>query len=279
MNEVKNVRALWKGILSFGLVTIPVKTYAAVRDFVSPLHQYEVDSLKRIRQLKTVDGKTEVPYDKIGRGLEVNLPEGGQKVVILTDDELKNISIESEKTIDITDFVEPSEIDSRMYEKPYFLVADKGAEKGYNLIFAALLKLGKTGIAKVAVRGREYLMAVSANKNFGLLQMHQLRWAHELVRPNLTGANPNISDEELKLAEMLINARTSSFNPNKYKDYYHDGLQALIREKSETGKVTPKVAKGKVVTSAPDMVELLKESLGVKVVEKKSKKSKSKKVA
>lgn len=276
MKEVKNTKASWKGVLSFGLVSIPIKVYAAVRDFVSPLHQYHADSLKPIRHVKFegdwTEGAKPVNPLKIAKGFELE----DKKIVTLSDEELECLNIESEKVIDITDFVKASEIDSRMFEKPYFLVAEKGAQKGYSLLFHALAKNGKVGIAKVAVRGREYLMAISANKKFNLLNMESLRWPHELVSPNLETAERNVSAEELKLAEMLIDAKTTSFNPEKFKDNYYAGLKALMEEKNKTGKVTKRAQMERKIAETPDMVAILNESLkkSVKVTEKKTKKVK-----
>jgi DNA end-binding protein Ku len=259
MNEVKNVRALWKGSLSFGLVTIPVAIYAAARDYTSPLHQYRKGDLSPIQYKKVGRDGKEVPYTEIVKGLEI---EKG-RIVSLSDDELAALEIESEKLIDIDCFVDAKEIDIRHFEKPYFLQADKGGQKGYNLLFNVLKNTNKIGIAKVALRKREYLVAVGAHTGFNLLTLEVLRWSHELVQPDLTKADSNVSKEELKLATMLVDGKTSTFQPEKYKDLYVVGLEALIAEKSRTGKVTKKAKADKPKSNvvAPDMVAILNESM------------------
>src|SRR5262245_7203562 len=148
------MRAIWKGSISFGLVTIPIAVYPATKEEKVSFKQLRKKDLSPIRYKKVAEADDkEVASEEIVKGYEY---EKGQWVT-LSDEDFAKVEIESTHTIEITDFVELSEINPKYFYKPYFLEAQKGGEKGYALLHRALAESGKVGIAKVAIRSREYL--------------------------------------------------------------------------------------------------------------------------
>src|SRR5215212_7771455 len=151
------MRAIWKGSVSFGLVNIPVAVYPATREESVSFKQLRKQDLSPIRYKKVADADAkEVPSTEIVKGYEY---ERG-RYVVLSDEDFDKVRIESTHSVDITDFVELEAVDPKYFYKPYFLEPQKGGEKAYALLREALIKSGKIGIAKVAIRNREYLAAV-----------------------------------------------------------------------------------------------------------------------
>lgn len=255
--EAKASRSVWKGVLSFGLVTIPVKVYAAVRDWKSPLHKYRTSDLSAVF-MKTfaVKDQKEVSASEITKGFE-----SGNKIFALTDNEMASIQIKSERLIDIDAFVDEKEIDARLFEKPYYLDADKGGIKGYSLLYKALEKLGKVGVTKVALRNREYLAIVKVDRNYKLLALQVLRYANELVRPDLVGIDERlVSDAELNLAQQLIEQKVAKFELPKYRDNYVEALEGLMNKKASGSKIEALPTQVQAV-SAPDILDALRASV------------------
>src|SRR5215210_6987723 len=151
------MRAIWKGSINFGLVFIPVAVYPATREEKISFKQLRKTDLSPIRYKKVAEAdQKEVTSDEIVKGYEY---EKGRWVT-LKDEDFEKVRIESTHSVEITDFVEQSQINPKFFYKPYFLEAQKGGEKSYALLHKALLDTGKLGIAKVAIRNREYLAAV-----------------------------------------------------------------------------------------------------------------------
>ena len=251
------MRAIWSGSISFGLVNIPVKLYSGSESStleLDMLRKKDLCPIKYLRVCKT-DGK-EVPYDEIVKGYEYSDGE----YVVLTDKDFENASQEKTHLIDILDFVDEREIDTRYFEKPYYLEPDKTGPKAYALLREALKKSGKVGIASYVLRNRGSLGVVKALDD--LLVLNEIRFQDEIRNPSVLKlpSGENLRAQEVELALSLIDQLTTRFEPAKYRDAYLDDLKKVIEEKAQGKEPKPaeKPAKpGKVV----DMMELLKESL------------------
>jgi len=168
--------AIWNGTINFGLVTIPVKLFTAVRENELHFNQLHSKDKGRIRYQRVCDtcGK-EVPWEDIAKGYEY---EKGD-YVILSDEDLKAANVEATQSIDIAQFVDLDEIDPKFFEKPYYLEPEKKGRHAYALLRDALAKAGKVGIARVVIRSREHLAALKPNGDALLLEI--MHFADELV--------------------------------------------------------------------------------------------------
>lgn len=262
-------RAIWKGSISFGLVSIPVGLFGAeTRDEIS-FRQLDKTNLSPIgyRKYNKATGK-EVESDDIVKGYEYD----DERYVLVSDEDLRRANPEKTQTVDITDFVDLDSIDAEFYDKPYYLAPlKKNSAKAYALLREALKRSGKVGIAKVVIRSREYLAAVIPHGGVLVLEIlrypHEIRGINDLDLPGEDLEAQGVTDREVKMAEVLIEGMTSEWDPSKYKDTYRDDLMALINKRIESGEtevldespVEDKVedTSGKVV----DIMALLKRSV------------------
>jgi DNA end-binding protein Ku len=244
---------IWKGSLSFGLLNIPVTLQTAAED--NDLHFSMLDG-KNLAPIKyhKVNAETgkEVPYDRIVKGYEYKKGE----FVIMDDKDFKAANIKATQTIDIEDFVLLSEIDTMLFEKPYYLVPQKDGAKGYALLHQALLKTEKVAVAKVVIRTKQHLCAVLAKGDYLILEI--LRFAHEIKDVNevdylkeAKATKTKLNPRELKMAEDLIKGMTAKWKPDKYKDTYYADLMKRIQLKVKAGK-------GHVIEEPEEDTELLK---------------------
>ena len=246
-------RAIWSGAISFGLVNIPVKVVTAVRDKDVSFHMLHEKDGARIKFKRTCSKEeVEVPYDEIIRGYEIARGE----YVTFTDEELAQADPEAARTIDITEFVGLEEIDPSYYDKPYYLMPDKNADKAYALLLAALQKSKKVGIARVVMREKEYLVALRPKGD--ALMMETMHFADEVVPPEDLAqelkADPSAVDKkQLGLAEQLIESLTEPFAPEKHKDTHREKVLALIEAKAKGHKVVHEPA----ASPAPRTVDIM----------------------
>lgn len=250
-------RAIWSGALSFGLVNVPVKVVTAVSQKEVRFNQIHGKDGGRVEMLRhCTAGDHEVPYDEIVKGFKI----GGDEYVTLTKEELAQLSPEKGETIDIQDFVDISEVDPIYFEKPYYLIADKGGAKAYRLLHDAMEKSGRVAIARVVMRSREHLVLVRPlNK---ALTMTLMNYHDEIIDAGSLEGVPEavkVPQKELDMAEKLIDALTTKFDPEKYTDVYREQVLALIEAKAE-GKeiIAPPVAKA---PRTKDLVDALQASL------------------
>jgi DNA end-binding protein Ku len=251
--------SIWKGSLTFGLVSVPVELKTAVReDHVSfrLLHEKDLSPVNYERICKT-DGKP-VPWDEIVKGYEY---EKG-KFVVMSDEDFKTAALESSKTIDVMDFVKDDEIDPRYFETPYYLVPGKGGDKAYALLREAIRATSSIGIGKIIIRQKQHVVAVKVIGDAMVLEL--MRFQNELVDtseytfPSAAGVRP----QELKMAEQLIGNLAEPFDPSKYTDEYRANLMKVIRAKMKGKKATlherdAEPADAKVL----DLMERLKQSI------------------
>lgn len=244
-------RAMWKGSIAFGLVNIPIELYSAVRDHRPKfrlLHARDESPIRYERVCQT-DGKP-VGWEDLVKGYEYD--KG--RFVVLTKDDFKTAAIEKTKTVDILDFVDPSEIDERYFETPYYLQPGKGADRAYALLREAIRESGRIGIAKIILRDAQHLAAVEVIDQAIVLTM--MRFADELADldeftfPKAEGVRP----AELKMARQLIDSLAAEWNPGKYTDEYKENLMKVIQGKVK-GRA-PKLQERETPQSA-DVIDLM----------------------
>ncbi len=254
-------RAYWKGQIRLALVSIPVEIFSATKSGASiAFNQIHEPTGQRIKYEKVVPGVGAVPPEEIVRGYQV---EKGNYVLI-EDDEIEAVKLESKKTLELTQFVDHDEIDVLYYEKPYFVVpADDLAEEAFVVLREALRRTKKVALGQLALRGREYIVSLKPCGRGIVLET--LRYADEVHKAQnyfreISDAKPD--EELLDLAETLIAKKTATFDPAQFHDRYIDALHDLI-ERKRKGKTVqtadePAPARGSNVV---DLMAALKRSL------------------
>ena len=235
------MRSIWRGAVSFGLVSIGVKLYSATEDKDIRFHQVHATDGGRVKYKRvcSIDGE-EVEYRDIAKGYE--LPDG--QVVILTDDDFDDLPLSTRREIEVLQFVDQSEIDPIQFEKTYYLEPDGPAARPYVLLRDALENAGQVAITKIAIRQRESLAAMRVRD--GVLVLHTMRWPDEIRRPDFAFLDEDISvrPQELTMAEALIGSMTGEFDPTEFTDDYREAMTALLEAKQSGGEVAqvPEVA-------------------------------------
>ena len=260
-------RPIWKGSIDFGLVNIAVGLYPAQTSNRLDFDLLDKRDFSRVRYQR-VNEKTgkQVTWDQIVKGFQYKKGE----YVALTDDDFKKANVEASQSIAITDFVDAGAVSSLYYDTPYYLEPLKNGRRAYALLREVLKKTGKVGIAKVVLRTRQHLAALISQGP--LLVLNTLRYPHELRDPSqldlpqTNGKKGDISSQEIKMAEQLVETMIAEWQPEKYRDEYHDDLLELIEKKVKAGQTKdvepvaelprPK-REGKVI----DMMDLLRQSV------------------
>src|SRR6266516_1865024 len=253
-----DMRPIWKGSISFGLVYIPVAVYPATREEKLSFRQLRSSDLSPIKYKKVAEADSkEVGADQIVKGFEY---ERG-RYVVLKDEDLEKVRIESTHSIDITDFVELEQVDPKFFYKPYFLEPQKGGEKAYTVLHKALSGTGKIGVAKVVISNREHLAAVKPDGLFLILEL--MHFAHEILSAEIlkNGSATAVTDKELKMAQALIESMSVSWEPDKYQDEYRTALLEIIEQKAKNKQIAGKPTHAPTPTNVVDLVKVLQESL------------------
>jgi DNA end-binding protein Ku len=252
------MRSTWKGNITFGLVNIPIAVYPATREEKVAFKQLRKKDLSPIRYKKVAEvDEEEVPSDQIVKGFEY---EKG-KWVVLEDKDFEEVQIESTHTIEITDFIDASEVNPKYFYKPYFLEPQKGGEKAYALLHRALIETGRIGIAKVAIRSREYLAGVKPDGLFIMLEL--MHFSHEILEPEglKSPFGTELSAKELSMAKTLIETLSGEWEPEKYVDQYQDAMKELIDRKVQHLPAASKPAPAKARGDYPDILAILQQSI------------------
>lgn len=256
---MKASRSIWSGAVSFGLVNIPVKLQSAVQADNIDFDMLSKDDMAPIKYAR-IDSRTgeEVPYKDIVKGFQY----AKGKYVVVTDEDFQKARPEIAKTIDIIQFVKEEEVDPIYYEKPYYLVPDKGAGKSYKLLLKALDETKTVGVAEFVLRNRAHICVLKNHD--GVMLLNQLRY-HEEVRdlPDVKSGSERITPKEIQLATKLINQLTESFKPEAFKDTYIAQLKKVIKAKA-AGKDIHIAEPRKTSATVKDLMEVLKESLSEK---------------
>jgi DNA end-binding protein Ku len=272
------MRSLWKGSISFGLVNIPVSLYPATRREELSFRLLRSTDLSRVnfKRVAQKDGR-EVPWEQIVKGYEY---EKG-KFVVLKDEDFRRVDVEATQTVDIMDFVQLSEVNPMYFQKPYYLVPDKGGAAAYALLHDVLSDTKKAGIAKVVIRTRQHLAAVKVQHQALVLEI--MHFADELVEVDelkIPQSKRSSKGRELSMAKALVDQMTEKWNPQRYTDDYTSALMKLIKDKIEHGdQKTVAPRKSRPDTKVIDLAAVLQESLaqaGGGTRKKSAKKSPSK---
>lgn len=252
------MKAIWTGSIGFGLVNIPIKMYSAVEDSSLDLDMLDKKDHSNIR-FKRVNENTgrEVAWENIVRGYKVN-----DKYVILEKTDFEKASPEKTKHIEISQFVEETEIDSTFFEAPYFLEPQKTGARAYSLLRDALKKTGKAGVGLFVMHNREHVCIIKASSN--VIVLNRIRFAEEIRSPkDLDLPASKSKPEELKMAVNLIAQLTKPFDVKKYRDDYSEKLLKIIKAKSK-GKSVPFKPMKVVHSKTTDLMEQLKASLSTR---------------
>jgi DNA end-binding protein Ku len=252
------MRPIWKGAISFGLVTIPVKLYAATEEKDIRFHLIHKEDGGRIemKRVCSVDGK-EVAWDDLVRGYEVAKGE----YIVLTPEEIDEAKPESSTTIDIGDFVELTEIDPIYFEKTYYLEPTDIGSKPYSLLRRALEETERIAVARVTIRTKERLATLRPYD--GTLALETMFWPDEIRSTGMLdlpeGKKAQVNSKEMQMARSLIDNLSARFDPTAYRDEYRAALEALIERKM---KGEERVARRrKPEPSVVDLMDALRQSV------------------
>jgi DNA end-binding protein Ku len=260
-------RPIWKGSINFGLVSIPVAVYPAETSTRIDFDLLDKRDFSRVRY-RRVNEKTgrEVPWDRIVKGYQY---EKGEYVAV-TDQDLRNANVEATQSIDITQFVDASEISPIYYDKPYYLAPVKNGRRAYALLRDAMKKTGKAGIAKVVIQTRQHLAILLTHGDVLVLNLvrfaHELRDAAALDLPQSDSKTAKVSRREVKMAEQLVATMAGKWNPKTYRDDYRDDLLKLIEKKVQSGQTksveyAEPAARPKRTAKVIDIIHLLRQSV------------------
>jgi DNA end-binding protein Ku len=257
--QLNIMRAIWKGTISFGLVSIPISLFAATRREEIKFRLLRGSDLSPVnyKRVAEADGK-EVPWDKIVKGYEYEK----DKFVVIRDEDFARVDVEATQTVDIINFVKLDEINPLLFSKPYYMQAEKGGDKAYVLLRDSLADSGKVGIAKVVIKERQHLAAIKAQQNGLMLEL--MRFPDEVIDAGDFKAPQSrpASKAEMDMASKLIESMSTKWEPENYHDDYKEGLEKLIEQKVESGSEDlPAPRKPKKATTAVDLVSVLQQSI------------------
>lgn len=243
------MRAIWKGAVSFGLVSVPVKLYAATESHDVSFRQVHAKDGGRIKYQRvcSIDGE-EVPYADIAKGYET---EDGE-MVVLTDDDLADLPSTSSREIAVEKFVPSDQIDPMLFEKSYYLEPEKTGAKPYALLRQALLDADRMAVVTVALRQRTTVGVLRVKDDVIVLQT--MMWPDEIRVPDFSVEAGDVKPAEMKMATMLVETLAGDFDPAEFEDDYAGAVEALVKAKVEGGEVqrTPTSTK-----SSGEVVDLL----------------------
>jgi len=272
------MRSIWAGAISFGLVVIPVKLYAATEQRDITFRQVHRADGGRIqfRRFCTLDGE-EIPYSDIAKGYE--LPTGD--MVVLTDEDLAELPLVTAHRIEVLHFAPSTQVEPILANKSYYLEPEPTGARAYVLFRDALEKSGKVAVAKVALRQREALAALRVRD--GVLTLETLLWPDEVRKPEFPFLDEDIEvrSQELKMAASLIETMTEDFEPDQYRDAYREALEAVVRAKVEGNDVVrpPGVAVPAPKGEVADLTETLRASVAALKAEREKAKPAGKSAA
>ncbi len=228
-------RAIWKGAVSFGLVSVPVKLYAATESHDISFRQVHANDGGRIKYQRvcSIDGE-EVAYADIAKGYET---EDGQ-MVVLDDDDFADLPASSSREISVEKFVPREQIEPMWLEKSYYLEPDAVAAKPYALLREALKEADRVAVVTVSLRSRMTTAVLRVRDD--VIVMQTMMWPDEIRKPDFAGidaADLDVKPQELEMARMLVQTLAGDYDPDEFEDDYQEALEALVRSKLEGGEV------------------------------------------
>ena len=247
---------VWKGHLTFGLLSLPVKLYSAARSESISFNQLHKTDNSRVKQVLFCQAEDKpITRAEIVKGYEYEK----DKYVVIDDEDIKKVAPKTARTMEIQEFVKSDEVDPIFFESSYYMAPDDAGEKPYALLFAALRETGCVGVAKIAMHNREHIVILRPGPQ-GLM-LHTMYYRHEIRQVDEFRTDLGlVKDKELDLARMLINSLLAAFDPDKYKDNYRENLLAMIETKVQ-GKEVVETAAPQHKAQVIDIMEALKMSL------------------
>jgi DNA end-binding protein Ku len=249
-------RSMWKGAISFGLVTIPVSVYPATEEKTLRFNQLHDEDGGRIRYKRVCekDGE-EVSFEHIVKGYEIEK----DRYVVLTDEDFEAVPVESSRAIDIQQFVDLEDIDPVLFKKSYYLVPDETGAKAYSLLREAMSEDGRVGIAKVSFRDKEHLSALRFKDDAFVLET--MYWPDEIRDADFGGVDvtTKVRGQELEMARQLIESLTAEWNPEQYHDDYREQLMRVVEAKVNGEEI--EVVEAEPTAKVVDLMEALKASV------------------
>ena len=246
------MRAIWKGSVSFGLVSVPVRVFSATQEHDIRFHQVHAEDGGRIKMKRTcsIDGE-EVPYDQIAKGYES--PDG--RLVILTDEDFDNLPLSTSREIDVLEFVPTEQVDPILFNKTYYLEPEARAAKPYQLLREALAATDRMAVVKVALRQRETLAVLRVREKVIVLQT--LLWPDEVRAADfdVLADDAEVRPQELAMAQSLVESLAGDFEPDQYEDSYTRALTDMVDAKLEGAEPAPAAAEESGETG--EVVDLL----------------------
>jgi DNA end-binding protein Ku len=230
------MRAIWKGALTFGMVSIPVRLYSATEDRDVTFHQVHEEDAGRVRYRRVCEvcGK-EVEYADLAKGYV--LPSG--ETVMLTDEDFASLPLPTMKTVELVEFVPADQVDPLALARGYYLEPEPAGRKPYELLRAALERTRRVGLAKIAVRNKESLAVLRPRGE--VIALQTMVWPDEVRKAqfDVLDGEVAVSEAELQMAHTLIEAMSSDFAPEEYHDGYREALLSVIEAKTAGKDITP----------------------------------------
>lgn len=250
------MRAIWKGAVSFGLVSVPVKVYAATESHDVSFRQVHVKDGGRIKyqRICSLDGE-EVPYSEIAKGYETDTGD----VVMLTDEDMATLPLTSSREISVEKFVPSEQIDPMLFEKSYYLEPGEGGAKPYSLLRQALVDADRMAVVTVALRQRATIAVLRVRGDVIVLQT--LMWPDEVRTPDFGIEPGDVKDSEVKMANLLVETLAGDFDPAEFEDGYAEAVLALVAAKIEGGEVTRVPTETSETGEVVDLMTALKQSV------------------
>jgi DNA end-binding protein Ku len=252
------MRPLWKGAITFGLISIPVRLYSAVEDKSLKFHLLHNEDNGRIRYQRTCSKcHKEVGWGDIIKGYEYSKDH----YVTFSDEELEALDVDSIRAIDVVSFVPLTEIDPIYFDKTYYVVPETSGLKAYRLLADALEAEGQVGVAKVALRDKEHLSTIRLKD--GVFVLETMHWPDEIREPEFEELDKRVEvrDPEVKMARQLIQQLSSEFNPGEFEDEYRVRLQELAEKKIEGQEIAVAAEPAEEPAEVVDLMEALKASV------------------
>lgn len=254
------MRAIWKGAVSFGLVSVPVKLYAATESHDVSFRQVHAKDGGRIRYQRvcSLDGE-EVAYADIAKGYET---EDGE-MVILTDDDMAELPSTSSREISVEKFVPSDQIDPMLFEKSYYLEPEKTGAKPYALLRQALIDADRMAVVTVALRQRTTVavLRVRSTDNGDVIVLQTMMWPDEVRTPDFSVESGEVKPAEAKMATMLVETLAGDFDPAEFEDDYAEAVEALVKTKIEGGEVKRTETSTKTSGEVVDLLAALQRSV------------------
>lgn len=249
-------RPIWTGAIRFGLINIPVRLYTASKERSLSFHFLRKRDLCPIKYIKVCRATGEsVSNAEIVKGYEYSKGD----YVILSDADFKKADPKKEKAIDVMEFVEEAEVDSKLFMKPYYLEPVREARKAYVLLREAMKKSKKAALVKFVLRAKEYLGVLQIDDES--IVLNQMRYQDELVKPKMDIPEENISEKELDISVKLIDQLTAPFKPEEYRDTHTEKIKEVIEAKARGRELKRPRDEAILATQAPDIMAKLRESL------------------